>query len=285
MKATIKWLDGVRFLGQSGSGHSVIMDGPPDLGGQNAGVRPMEMLLLGMGSCAAFDVLTILKKSRQKITGCIVELDAKRANAVPAVFTDIHLHFKVMGHDLSSKHVERAVNLSAEKYCSASIMLQAAGVNITHDYAMMTTEISPESLTPVKGRPKPTSGLRHVALWVKNFDETLTFYTELLGMEIEWQPDEDNYYLSSGHDNLALHRFSGNNFAKQQHLDHIGFIIDEIEQVDSWHAFLKSQGVSIISQPSTHRDGARSFYCKDPDENTVQMIYHLPLSGKSQNHS
>lgn len=134
MKATVKWVDGAQFLGESGSGHSVVMDGPADHGGRNMGVRPMEMLLLGVGGCSAFDVMTMLRKSRQQVVGCEAQLEAERADAVPAVFTRIHLHFLITGIDLKESHVARAVSLSAEKYCSASIMLAAAGVEVTHSY-------------------------------------------------------------------------------------------------------------------------------------------------------
>ncbi len=134
MKASVKWIDGAMFLAESGSGHSVVMDGPPDQGGRNLGVRPMEMLLLGLGGCSSFDVMSVLKKSRQKVVDCHAELEAERADAIPAVFTRIHLHFIVSGAGLKESHVARAVSLSAEKYCSASIMLEAAGVEITHSH-------------------------------------------------------------------------------------------------------------------------------------------------------
>jgi catechol 2,3-dioxygenase-like lactoylglutathione lyase family enzyme len=127
-------------------------------------------------------------------------------------------------------------------------------------------------------RPAPTSGLRHIALFVERFDETVQFYTELLGMKIEWHPDADNIYLTSGNDNLALHRFVGAaRDAAQQRLDHIGFIIDSPAQVDAWHAFLSANNVRVLKAPKTHRDGAHSFYCLDPDGNAVQLIYHPPL--------
>ncbi|HWK54539.1 MAG TPA: OsmC family protein [Hyphomicrobiales bacterium] len=137
MQATIKWVDGAMFLAESGSGHTVVMDGPPDAGGRNLGVRPMEMLLLGVGGCSAFDVVSILTKSRQQITDCRAELTAVRADAVPAVFESIHLHFVVTGKGLDPARVARAVELSAEKYCSASIMLGRAGVAISHDFEIL----------------------------------------------------------------------------------------------------------------------------------------------------
>ncbi len=133
MKARIKWIEQAAFIGESGSGHAVVMDGPPDHGGRNLGVRPMEMLLLGMGGCTAFDVVMILKKARQKVTDCVVELEAERAAKEPKIFTRIHVHFVVTGDGLADKQVKRAVELSSEKYCSASIMLGKSAV-ITHDY-------------------------------------------------------------------------------------------------------------------------------------------------------
>ena len=133
MKARVKWLDHMSFVGESGSGHSVVMDGPPDSGGRNLGIRPMEMLLLGMGGCTAFDVMLILQRGRQEVVDCEVELSAERAGAEPKVFTRIHVHFVVTGHDLPEKQVARAVELSAGKYCSASIMLGKVA-EITHDF-------------------------------------------------------------------------------------------------------------------------------------------------------
>ncbi len=133
MKARIKWVEAATFLGESGSGHAVVMDGPPEGGGRDLGIRPMEMLLLGMGGCTAYDVVHILKKSRQPVTDCVVELVAERAETEPKVFTRIHAHFVVTGNDLLDKQVKRAVELSAGKYCSASIMLGKVA-KITHDF-------------------------------------------------------------------------------------------------------------------------------------------------------
>ena len=136
MKTRVKWLDNMSFVGESGSGHSVVMDGPPEFGGRNLGVRPMEMLLLGLGGCASFDVVSMLKKSKQDLVDCEVEITAERADEEPKVFTKIHLHFIISGNDLSDKRVERAIELSAEKYCSASIMLGKTA-SITHDYELI----------------------------------------------------------------------------------------------------------------------------------------------------
>lgn len=137
MKARVKWLEEVTFVAESGSGHAMVMDGPPEMGGRNLGVRPMEMMLMGMGGCTAFDVMMILKKSRQEVTDCVVELSAERAESEPKVFTRIHVHFVVTGRDLKELKVRKAVELSAEKYCSASIMLGNAGVEISHDFEIV----------------------------------------------------------------------------------------------------------------------------------------------------
>lgn len=133
MKARIKWVEAALFVGESGSGHGVVIDGPPEGGGRNLGVRPMELLLLGLGGCTAYDVVYILRKSRQAVTDCVVEIDAERANEEPKVFTRIHVHFIVSGRELSEAAVARAVKLSAEKYCSASIMLGKTAA-ISHDF-------------------------------------------------------------------------------------------------------------------------------------------------------
>jgi len=139
MKARVKWLDNMTFVGESESGHSVVMDGPPEAGGRNLGIRPMEMVLLGLGGCSSFDVMMILQKGRQNVTNCHVELSAERADSIPKVYTKIHAHFVVEGKGLSDKHVAKAVSLSADKYCSVSIML-ASTVEITHDYEIIEAE-------------------------------------------------------------------------------------------------------------------------------------------------
>jgi putative redox protein len=136
MKARVKWVQDATMIGESGSGHAVVMDGAPEFGGRDLGVRPMEMLLLGMGGCTEFDVLYILRKARQDVTDCVVELEAERAEKPPKVFTRIHVHFQVTGRGLSEKQVARAVQLSAEKYCSASLMLGKTA-QITHDYEVI----------------------------------------------------------------------------------------------------------------------------------------------------
>jgi putative redox protein len=135
VKARVKWLDNMSFVGESGSGHAVVMDGAPEFGGRNLGMRPMEMLLLGLGGCSSFDVVLILQKSKQQVLDCEVLMEAERADKDPKVFTRIHLHFVVSGRNLSAEKVERAVKLSAEKYCSASIMLGKTA-EITHDFEL-----------------------------------------------------------------------------------------------------------------------------------------------------
>lgn len=140
MKGTVTWQGEAAFLAASGSGHEVMIDGPPDLGGKNLGFRPMEMVLLGTAGCSTFDVMTMLKKGRQDVTNCVCDVEAERADAVPAVFTKIHLHYRITGKGLKEKQVARAVQLSADKYCSASIMLGAAGVEITHSHEVNEAE-------------------------------------------------------------------------------------------------------------------------------------------------
>ena len=136
MKARVKWVEQVSFLGETESSHAVLMDGSPAAGGRNLGPRPMEMLLLGAGGCTSFDVISILKKSRQDITDCHVELEAERAETDPKVFTKIHMHFVVTGRNIKPEVVEKAIKLSAEKYCSASIMLGATA-KMTHDFEVI----------------------------------------------------------------------------------------------------------------------------------------------------
>lgn len=138
MKARVKWVENAMFVGESGSGHSVIMDGPAEGGGRNLGIRPMEMLLLGTGGCTAYDVVHILKKSRQPVDDCWVELSAERAPQDPKVFTRIHIHFVITGKGIDDKAVRRAVELTADKYCSASIMFGKIA-EVTHDYEIIAS--------------------------------------------------------------------------------------------------------------------------------------------------
>ena len=137
MKARIQWVADAMFVAESGSGHSLVVDGPPDGGGRNLGVRPMELVLMGVGACTAYDVVHILKKARQPVARCMAELSAERAEDEPKVFTRIHVHFVVTGTGLGEAAVKRAVDLSADKYCSASIMLGRAGVEISHDFEIV----------------------------------------------------------------------------------------------------------------------------------------------------
>jgi putative redox protein len=138
MKARVKWVDGAMMIGESGTGHAIVMDGAPEYGGRDMGPRPMEMLLLGLGGCTEFDVVHILKRGRNEVDACEVDIEAERADKDPKVFTKIHVHFTVSGPGLTDKAVSRAVKLSAEKFCSASLMLGKAA-EITHDYEVIDT--------------------------------------------------------------------------------------------------------------------------------------------------
>ncbi len=140
MQATVQWIGGVAFEAKSESGHTVLMDGAPAYGGENRGARPMELILLGLGGCAAFDIVTILQKSRQDVTDVRCEIMAERADVIPAVFTKIHLHFIVTGRGVKDKQVDKAIHLSADKYCSASRMLSKGDVEITHGFEVIEAE-------------------------------------------------------------------------------------------------------------------------------------------------
>ncbi len=136
MNISVNWVDGMLMVGKSHSGHSITMDGPPEIGGENLGVRPMEMLLLGVAGCTMIDVVSTLKKMRQDLTQCETKVNAERAIDHPKVFTDIHIQFVIKGKDLDHNKVEKAITLSAEKYCSASIMLGKTA-SITHDFEIV----------------------------------------------------------------------------------------------------------------------------------------------------
>lgn len=136
MKVRVKWIENVAFVGETESSHSIVMDGAPEGGGRNIGPRPMETVLAGTGGCTAYDVVAILRKSRQDITDCVVDIEADRASEDPKVFTRIHFHFTIKGRNVKKEHVERAIHLSAEKYCSASIMLGKTAT-ISHDYEIV----------------------------------------------------------------------------------------------------------------------------------------------------
>ena len=137
MHAKIQWRDKVHFEATADSGHTILIDGPPDSGGEGRGARPMELVLIGLGGCASYDVVNILVKARQNVVDCVTEITATRAETIPQVFETIHLHFVVTGSDLKSAAVERAIRLSADKYCSASKMLERGGVKITHDFEVI----------------------------------------------------------------------------------------------------------------------------------------------------
>ena len=139
MQTSVHWLENVAFEAKSESGHNIVMDGSAAYGGENRGPRPMELILMGLGGCACFDIVTILKKSRQDVTDVVCQLQAERAETIPAIFTKIHLHFVVTGNQVKEKQVAKAIELSAEKYCSASKMLSDGGVEITHDFEIIPT--------------------------------------------------------------------------------------------------------------------------------------------------
>ncbi len=279
MKIEYLWKEGVHFSAIGPSGNPVEIDGPPDIGGRDLGMRPMELMLMGIGGCTSVDVIHILRKARCSIHSCRTTVTAEREDADPKVFRQIHIHFEFMGEKLSDSKVSRAVELSSEKYCSASILMKRAGVGITHNWTILprgeneSARDSNETL-----RPESTLGMHHVALLSSRYEQSREFYAKLMGMDIEWEPDADNVYLSSGKDNLAIHRRSSDESSVDSRLDHIGFVVSSENQVDAWYQFLKGQDVPIAAEPKTHRDGSRSCYVLDPDETQVQIIHHPPLT-------
>lgn len=140
MHTTIEWRTKRQFTAIADSGHTVMIDGPPESGGENAGTRPMELMLMGVGGCTSFDVVNILDKARQRVTRCVTEITATRASEVPEVFERIEIHFVIQGENLDPKKVERAIQLTGEKYCSASIMMQRAGVEVTHTFEILAPD-------------------------------------------------------------------------------------------------------------------------------------------------
>ena len=136
MQTEIKWQKNVHFTATADSGHQISIDGPPDAGGENLGTRPMELMLMGVGGCTSFDIINILRKSRQNVTNCVTQITARRADSIPQVFEEIDIHFVIEGSDLDTGKIERAIDLTTNKYCSASIMLQRAGVKINHSYEL-----------------------------------------------------------------------------------------------------------------------------------------------------
>lgn len=139
MKARVKWVEDLLFLGESGTGHTVVMDGPKELGGHGTGIRPMELFLLGLGGCTAFDIVQILTKARQDIRDCVVEIESERSEKVPKVFTKIRVHYTVTGKKLKEAQVKRAIELSTKKYCSAAAILEKT-TEITHDYEIINVD-------------------------------------------------------------------------------------------------------------------------------------------------
>ncbi|PHS69556.1 MAG: peroxiredoxin [Methylophaga sp.] len=139
MKARVKWVEDLLFVGESGTGHTIVMDGPEELGGHGTAMRPMELLLLGMAGCTSFDMIQMLKKSRQDVHDCVVDITSERSDEIPKVFTKIHVHYTITGKDIKAAHVKRAVDLSTEKYCSASIMLGKTA-EITHEYEIINAK-------------------------------------------------------------------------------------------------------------------------------------------------
>lgn len=276
MKTQLNWRAGIRFATTTSSGSAIQIDGPPNIGGKGGGARPMELMLMGIGACTAVDVMHMLHKTRCNVVACTTKVSATRAAEHPQVFEQIRIHFLLAGSGLTERKVERAIALSKEKYCSASIMMQRAGVDVSYEWEFLPNE--EDSETESTAVP-PMMGLHHIALFSEHYEASRDFYIECMGLDVEWEPDNDNVYLSSGRDNLAIHRCQSSESRSDTKLDHIGFVVEEEKHVDTWFDYLKSKDVDINGEPKSHRDGARSFYAFDPNGTKVQIIYHPPLVG------
>ena len=277
MNTKVNWQPEQNFTGITSSGLVVSLRGEDNVDLRHDGLASIDLMLLGLGNCSTASAIHILRKSKVEITECrnLVSTSPKESdlNNLRA----IHLHFELFGEERSKTTIARALSLSTEKYCPVSNILRRAGIDITHGFDIHAPNSEPPNVCESGNFFITTQGLHHVALTSTNYEASRQFYTEIMKMQVEWEPDSDNVYLTSGNDNLAIHR--GN--PQDSTLDHIGFILDSMEEVDRWYSYLRNHGVKITKEPKTHRDGARSFYIIDPDGVSVQLIYHPPLSKRA----
>lgn len=246
---------------------------------QREGLASIDLMLLGLGNCSTVSAIHILRKSKVDLTECRTLVSASPIESDLNDLRAIHLHFDLFGQQRAKTTIDRVLSLSTEKYCPVSIILRRAGIDITHSFDIHAPISEPTTIHNSANSTIRTQGLHHVALTSTNYEASRKFYAEIMKMQVEWEPDADNVYLTNGNDNLALHR--GN--PQDSKLDHIGFILDSMEDVDRWYSYLSNNGVKIAKKPKTHRDGARSFYVIDPDGVSVQLIYHPPLSKRTAN--
>lgn len=274
MNIRVNWQPNQNFIGTSNSGHTVALAVHDTIDLQGEGLASKDLILLGLASCCTVSAIHILYKSKIEITDCRTWVTTIPEDSDLIALRAIHLHFDLTGHQLSESKIARALSLASEKYCHVSDILHRAGIDITHDFVLHSPSTEPTNSHELATSMLKTQGIHHVALTSTNYEASRKFYSEIMNMQVEWEPDTDNVYLTNGNDNLALHRGS----SKDSNLDHIGFILNSKEEVDQWYSYLRSRGVQIAKEPKTHRDGARSFYVCDPDGVSVQLIYHPPLS-------
>ncbi|MYF02346.1 MAG: hypothetical protein F4227_05110 [Gammaproteobacteria bacterium] len=274
MTITVNMKPEKNFTGISHSGYAVSLQAPDLFDFPRQGIASKDLILMGLGSCCTVSAIHILHKSKVDITECRTQVTTIPEESDLIDLSAIHLHFDLTGHQLTESTIDRALKLGTEKYCVVSNILCRAGIDITHTFALHCASSDQPNTVESSSTTLETQGLHHVALTSTNFEASREFYAEIMKMQVEWEPDTDNVYLTNGNDNLAIHR--GN--PKDSKLDHIGFILNSEEEVDQWYSYLCTKGVQIAKEPKTHRDGARSFYVYDPDGVSVQLIYHPPLS-------
>ncbi|MYD45081.1 MAG: hypothetical protein F4W92_01845 [Gammaproteobacteria bacterium] len=267
------------FTGTSNSGYLVSLRALDLMEFDREGLASTDLLLMGVGSCCTVSAMHILHKSKVEITEFRTQVTTVPEESDLSDLNAIHLQFDLTGHQLIESTIRRALNLGTEKYCHVSNILRRAGIDITHAFALHSPTSEPPNAHETSISTLKTQGIHHVALISTNYEASRKFYAEIMRMQVEWEPDSDNVYLTNGNDNLAIHR--GN--PKDSNLDHIGFILNSVEEVDQWYSYLRDNGVKIAKEPKTHRDGARSFYVYDPDGVSVQLIYHPPLSKQASN--
>lgn len=267
------------FSGISNSGYTVSLQAQDLFDLQRGGLASKDLILMGLGSCCTVSVVHILHKSKVDITECRTQVTTIPEESDLNDLSTIHLHFDLLGYQLNESTIDRALNLSTKKYCPVSNILRRAGIDITHAHTVNSPSSEPPNTHESSVSTLKTQGIHHVALTSTNYEASRKFYSEIMKMQVEWEPDSDNVYLTNGNDNLAIHR--GN--PKDSNLDHIGFILNSEDEVDQWYSYLCNEGVQIAKEPKTHRDGARSFYVYDPDGVSVQIIYHPPLSNQASN--
>ncbi len=279
MTITVNMKPEQSFTGNSHSEYTVSLRAQDLFDFPRDGIASKDLILMGLGSCCTVSAIHILHKSKVDITECRTQVITTPEESDLIDLSAIQLHFDLTGHQLTESIISRALHLGTEKYCHVSNILRRAGIDITHTFALHSPSSDQPNTVESSSSTLRTQGLHHVALTSTNYEATRKFYSEIMKMQVEWEPDTDNVYLTNGNDNLAIHRGNPND----SNLDHIGFILNSEAEVDQWYSYLCNRGVQIAKEPKTHRDGARSFYVYDPDGVSVQLIYHPPLSKQVSN--